>query len=214
MTTRAIEMDTIFLLGISAIAGVVFAISSNHKPNISYSFSVPVVQDYQNPISTLSPIPLTKTSSQISPDGTRIIKLTATTNKDTSVTYTFITSDSTNQNQQSIYATTLPNTESISIPFNTWSPDDKYVFIEHNMTNGSEALVMKADGKPIAEGEQYFNVTTLFTAKNTRDVYQETTGWASETLLIINTTGQDGSKSSSYWFEVPSKAIIQLSTEF
>lgn len=214
MTARTLEIDTIFLLSISAIAGVVFAVSSNHKPNISYSFSVPVIETSQNPISILNPVPTTKTSSQISPDGTKILKMTTITNKDTTTTYSLIASNSDGQNQQSIYATTLPSTESITIPFNTWSPDNKYVFIQHNILNGSEALVMDASGKPLVQGEQYFNAASLFTAKSTGNTYQEATGWASETLLIINTLQQDGSKGPSYWLEIPSKAIIQLSTQF
>lgn len=241
MTTRhAIELDSVFLLAVSAVAGSVFALYFNHKPNIKSSISLPVMQNSQGPTSipasastivsnststvtstpaaTPLPTPITSKNaekfSQISPDGAKILTMTVTRNKDDSKTYAFATSDSASTNQQSIYSKTLLGTGNMSIPFNTWSPDNNYVFLQQNGATTSGAIVMKADGQPLVEGEQFFDVISLFTAKNTGNSYQETTGWASETLLIVNTKQQDGSKGPSYWFEVPSKAIIQLSTQF
>jgi hypothetical protein len=201
------------------VVGIVFAAYFNHKPNTRYSFSLPVMQAQD---STLSPVPSeapvfapeVQTFSQVSPDGTKKLTMTATTNKDAGKTYAFITSDAANANQQSIYEATLPNMENMSIPFNTWSPDNAYVFLGQNTASSSGAIVMKANGEPIVEGQRYFDVAALFKAQNTGNTYQETTGWASETLLIINTMQPDGTKGSSYWLEIPSKAIIQLSTQF
>ncbi|HKC14877.1 MAG TPA: hypothetical protein VKC89_02870 [Patescibacteria group bacterium] len=212
MTTRAIELDTILLLAVSAAAGIVFAVSTSHKPSIHYP--LPGAQKYQNPISLLAPVPPVKTFSQVSPDGTATLKITATTNKDTTVTYEVIASGTVDKSQRSIYSITLPAADSLSIPFNAWSPDNKRVFILKNRAGGNEAIVINASGLPLVEGEQYLNVATLFAAKKTEYTYQETTGWASETLLIVNTTRQDGSKGPSYWVEIPSKAVIQLSTAF
>jgi len=220
MTIRhAIELDTLSLLAISAIAGIVFAAYLNHKPNTRYSFSLPVMQASQDstPTPTPSEAPVAPTAevfSQVSPDGTKKLTMTVITNKDASKTYAFATSDVANTNQQSIYKITLPNTENMGIPFNTWSPDNAYVFLQQNMATSSGAIVMKANGEPIVEGQQYFDVAALFNAQNTGNTYQETTGWASGTLLIINTTQTDGAKGPSYWLEIPSKAIIQLSTPF
>lgn len=219
MTVRhAIELDTLSLLAISAVVGIVFAAYFNHKPNTRYSFSLPVMQVQD---STLTPTPSAAPAfapkaeafSQSSPDGTKKLTMTTTTNQDSSKTYAFTTSDEAN-NQQSIYKTTLPGTENMSIPFNTWSPDNNYVFLQQNTASSSGAFVVKTNGEPIVEDQQYLDITALFNARNTGNMYQETTGWASETLLIINTTQPDGSKGPSYWLEVPSKAIIQLSTQF
>jgi len=220
MTIRhAIEIDTLSLLAISALAGIVFAVYSNHKPNTRYSFSLPVMQAQD---STLTPVPSeapvlapeVQTFSQVSPDGTKKLTMTVTVNKDASKTYAFIASDAASANQQSIYEATLPATENMGIPFNTWSPDNNYVFLQQNTASGSGSIVMKANGEPIAQGQQYFDVAALFNAQNTGNTYQETTGWASGTLLIINTKQPDGTKGPSYWLEIPSKAIIQLSTQF
>lgn len=218
MTTKhIIELDTIFLMIVFTIVGVVFAMYYNHKPNVRSSFFLPSTQEIQSPTSIITPTlistPKVETFSQISPDGGKNLVMTVT-NKDTEKIYEFTTSDNTDSNQQLIYSATLPNTEKMSIPFNTWSPGNRYVFLQHNTSSTSAALVMKANGQPFREDEQYSNITDLFTTKDTGNIYQETTGWASETLLILNTTQPDGSKGPSYWFEVPSKAIIQLSTDF
>lgn len=217
---HVIEQDTIFLLAVSIIAGIVFAAYFNHKPNIRFSFSLPATQNFQKsaptsaPIPNLSSLPKTETFSEISPDGAKKLVMTVTVNKNKSKTYTFTASGEESASQPSIYSTTLSGRESMSIPFNTWSPDGAYVFLQHNTSSGSGALVIKANGKPLEGGQQYLDVPALFAAKNTGDIYQEATGWASETLLILNTTQLDGGKGPSYWFETPSKAIIQLSTEF
>jgi len=208
MTTRqTIELDMVILLAVSAAAGIVFATFFNQKSNASsFSFSAVGALQNETPINILTPVPKIETSSQISPDGTKTLTMAVTTNKDQSKTYAFT---------PSIYpTTTLSSPNSMSIPFNAWSPDNVYVFVEQKDASGSGALVMKADGQPFVGGEKYFDARALFIAKNTGNTYQETTGWASETLLIVNTTKPNGTKGPSYWFELPSRAIIQLSSEF
>lgn len=213
MTTRhVIELDTFFLLTISAVSGIVFAMSSSHKQSISYSLSVPVNEIVQSPIPPSIPSTIEK-FTQTAPNGANMLRM-ITTNRDSGKTYEILVSDLANNNQKLIYSATLPVTESITVPFNAWSPDNKYLFIEHNTPKGNEAIVIKSNGDPVIQGEVNPNIAALFAAKKTGYTYKETTGWASETLLIVNTTGQDGSKGPSYWFEVPSKAIIQLSTQF
>ncbi len=206
---------------------MLFAVASAHKPTTKTSFPIPVMQSLQNPfqqagslpIITLSPSPTpflkpaVETSTQVSPDGTKKLSLTVTTNHDTS-TYAFTTSDGADTKQESLYTITLPKGQSLDIPFNTWSPDNAYVFLERKTATESSALVMKADGQPFGNGSQYLDVGTTFSAKDTGNAYQETTGWASETLLVVNSTQTDGSKGPSYWFEAPSQAITQLSTQF
>ncbi len=214
MTTRhQIELESVSLLAVAAFVGIFLAVFPNHRPRLSSSFSLPVMNNYQNQEATISPLPKTITFSQVSPDGTHTLTM-ITTGRNTTKTYTITTTSDSAPNPLTIYSTTLPDTESINIPFNTWSPDNKYVFLEHKTQQGTEALVMKASGEALSADASFYNVTSLFTAKNTGNTYDQTTGWASETLLIVNTKLPDGSKGPSYWFEVPSKAIIQLSTAF
>lgn len=161
-----------------------------------------------------NPILKVDTSSQPTPDGKKKLLMEATHKKDIS-TYVFTTSDGSGGNREPLFTTTVQAsasaTEGLHIPFNTWSPDNKYLFIQKN---DGDALVFKATGDEIVSGQHYFDVRKLFNAAGKKDTYEVTTGWASPTLLIINTLAPDKTKGSSYWFEVPSKAIIQLSSSF
>lgn len=161
-----------------------------------------------------NPIVKVDTASQPTPDGKKKLLMEATHKKDTS-TYVFTTSDGSGGNIEPLFTTTVQAsasaTEGLNIPFNTWSPDNKYLFIQ---TNDGDAWVFNATGEEIVTGQRYFDVRDLFNAAGKKDTYKVTTGWASETLLIVNTLAPDKTKGSSYWFEVPSKAIIQLSSQF
>src|SRR5581483_5285547 len=90
-------------------------------------------------------------NSQLTPDGTRKLLMKTITSKNGAVTYIFTTTDWDGNNVAQIYTTTVPGsqipTEGMTIPFNTWSPDNKYVFLQKN--NG-DALVFDATGQDIA----------------------------------------------------------------
>lgn len=211
-----IEVETGILFIVAAVVGVSFALYSGHRPQLPTKIYLPIMQANMASPSTLTPtpfIPKPVVTTQISPDGTKELSMTVTTNTDSTKTYLFATSNIDGSNQKIVY--TLANTTDLmNIPFNTWSPDDVYLFITRNTSLGDEAFVIRADGQPVSETESTSNVTTIFTAKNTGNIYQETTGWASNTLLIVNTRHQDGSKGPSYWVEIPSDAVIELSTQF
>lgn len=218
MTIRhQIEVESVTFLMLAAAVGFSFAFYNSYRLHPRNIISLPVVQSFQNPSSTSAEanIPEEQVISQISPDGTKLLKMTITTNKDLSKTYSFATSDVNGTNQQAIYSVTYTDTaDSMSIPFNTWSPDDKYVFITHINSSGNEAIVLKANGEPVTDTENSINVTKVFVSKITDNFYDETTGWASETLLLVNTKTATREKGTSYWFEVPTKAIIPLATQF
>ncbi len=214
--SHRIEIESVMLLILAAGVGVTGALFMGYKPKLPTKIYLPVMQtnNVSSPIPTPLNIPKPQVTTQFSPDGTKLLTQTVTTNKDLAKTFTYSTSDADGSNQRTIYTNSSGASATMSIPFNTWSPDDKYVFLAKNSFSGNEAVVLRADGQQITETDANFNVRTIFDAKNTGNVYDETTGWASETLLIINTTLQDGTKGPSYWLEIPSKAIIQLSTEF
>jgi len=211
ITTRhQIELETFFLISIAAGISVFFVIQkNNYRPQFSIASGTPSVR-----VSTEVISPKVTISSQISPDGTKKVLMKVTQNTDGTATYNFSVSDENGINEQFIFTKTLSSSNNMIIPFNTWSPDDKYFFIEQNAGANKNVFVFKATGAQFAEGETYFGVADLFKQKNTGNNFSEATGWASETLIIINTTKQNNTKGPSYWFEIPSKAIIQLSTEF
>ena len=214
MTTRhKVEFGTISFLSLAAVVGITFAVLANNRPQNPTSFSLPVVESIQEPTPTAAPSPITSTVEQPTPDGRKKLRMTTVTTGDTEKTYTFTVIDTETNEEKIVYKTVTSKDESINVPFNTWSPDNKYFFVKLVTSAGTDSLVFRGDGAPITESEQLINSTAIFRAQITNNKYQDTTGWASETLLIINTTTPTDSV-QSYWFEVPSKAIIPLATQF
>lgn len=212
--TRTVELESFALLSIAAVAGILIAFYGNHSPKIRTTFNLPVVAPLTSPTPTAAPTPKPTTFSQISPNGLKKVTMTVTEHSKTSVSYAFSISSGDGSNPQPLYSINLPIGEYMSIPFNTFSPDNKYLFLEHTTKDATEAFAFRTDGTSLGDTSQYDNIKDIFTARQTGFTYQTTTGWASETLLIVNTTKVDGSKGPSYWVELPSKAVIQLSTEF
>lgn len=151
-------------------------------------------------------------------DGKATVVLQRTADRESGMqTYAFIANNSSSP----LFTKTLPPRTSMSLPANSWSPDNKYLFIgEENEQGEKNYFVLKASGEPFTNDQQYLDVGTLFAAKKLKYTLDEATGWASPTLLILTTKkaegpesdrGNDGTPGPSFWFEVPSKAIMQLS---
>ncbi len=214
MTTRVnkIEFESIILILIAAmISGFFVLMRSNSRFNLG---SLAVTQQLTQPTPSPTPVPKTATVSQVSSDGKKKLIMKVITNSDYTQTYTFFAQDINGTNQQFIFKQTVEATDTMGIPFNSWSPDDKYFFIVKHSPTKEDVLVFNSSGVPFSQTESYYDATDIFNNKETGYVFDEATGWASETLIIINTKAKDGSKGPSFWFEVPSKAVIQLSTEF
>lgn len=213
MTLRQIELETISFVIIAAFISSFFVWRNNQNFQSQFHVVVPIVAGSNQNVITPASNPILKidTATQISPDGTKMLIMKTTHNIDGTLTYVISAADGSGANERELYTTKVKGSESMSVPFNAWSPDNKYLFVHKN---GNYALVFKATGEPIASNQTYFDVADLFRERNYKDTFSQATGWASPTLLIFNTIKQDGTKGYSYWFEVPSKAIIQLSSEF
>ncbi|HVZ58336.1 MAG TPA: hypothetical protein VG935_01105, partial [Patescibacteria group bacterium] len=141
MTTRHFVEIDITLLLFSAFVGAFLAFYLNQRPKVRTSLNLPVVQIGQQPTDTPTPIPsptappppMVQTFSQISPDGSKTLTMIKKTSADVSM-YAFTTTDSPSV---PIYTASMSASESMSLPFNAWSPDDKYVFVQHNTASGS-----------------------------------------------------------------------------
>jgi hypothetical protein len=206
---RQIELESFFLISIVAAASLFLVVSRNNPPQFNIVLNTPIASTQAEVVS-----PKITIFSQISPDGTKKVIMKTTENSDNTITYDFSTADENSVNEQPVFSKVLVSSESIAIPFNTWSPDNKYFFMQENSAGNKNVLVFKGSGDQFADTQKYLDATDSFNQKNTGNNFGEATGWASESLIIINTTKADGKKGPSYWFEVPSKAIIQLSTEF
>lgn len=214
MTLRQIELETISFVIIAVLLSGFFVWRSNQNFQQQFHLAVPFIAN-NNTQTAITPIsnPILKIDSatQTSPDGTKMLIMKATHNIDGTLTYAFTVADGSGANEREFYSAKVKKSENMGVPFNTWSPDNKYLFIHKN---GNNALVFRATGEPISSDQTYFDVSDLFIKQGKKDMPSEVTGWASPTLIIINTVAENNTKGPSYWLEVPTKAIIQLYGQF
>jgi hypothetical protein len=165
------------------------------------------------PLITSAPaayIPSVSTTSQISSDGTQTVTLRTIQNKDSTETFDITSSDSSTF----MFSKTLPQGQSISIPYNTWSPDDKYFFIQENDGSQTAVMVFNDNGDPFANGDSYLDLTGDFAKYAPGAIFDEASGWAADNLIIILTKNADGSEGTSYWYGVPDESVTPLATKF
>ena len=207
---RQIELETIFLIALGAGISLFFiTYKNNYQPQLSIASGMPSAQV---PAETVAP--KITISSQISPDGSKKLIMRITQDNDNTITYDFSTANENGTNEKLIFTEVLDSQRNMTIPFNAWSPDNQYFFVQENSGSNKDIFVFKASGESFADAQIYLDGNNLFKEANTGNNFSEATGWASESLIIFNTIKQDNTKGPSYWFEVPSRAIIQLSTEF
>src|SRR5579883_3443130 len=136
-TQKFIEVDTIIFLIVAAVAGVYFAYFFHQTPFHLMS-GVPTQEPMVSPTNPPAPTPVTQ--SQVSPDGTK--KITLQTLQQASVNaYTVTIANADDTNASVVYSATGSATAHWQIPFNTWSPDNNYYFLEDVTPDGTNALV-------------------------------------------------------------------------
>lgn len=167
------------------------------------------------PILTVTPTPLvlnqasgTDSSDVHSPDGTAKLIMQTKTLSNT-VSYAFSVSDIEESNKQLIFSTDGKKGEFSFTP-NAWSPDNAYFYTIKNQDNGVNGLVFRKTGEDFSGGQKYLDVLSVFTTKYPQYRITSITGWDSETLLHLRTVKDDGAKGPSFWFEIPSTAVLQL----
>lgn len=205
------ELTTFFVIILGTVAGLLILLQYNHA-NTKNIFSTSAA-------SLLTQIPATdlqvsaKTITVVSPDGTW--KLTMKKQlKETTISYSFLTSTNGDNHEQLIFNKTMNISQSSTIPYNTWSPDNKYVFLKESIPTGDAYYVFNANGTVFPDNSSYINVSDLFNLQLADYTLTEITGWADPNLLIINTKTKQGEQGPSFWFEIPSRSFIQLSTHF
>lgn len=200
MDKRQSRITVLICLLISAIV-VYFGMRSKSQQSGSLSV-VPSVPDVQ----------ASQLTAVGSPDG----KFTLTMKQEKGVdthNYRFLVTDEGTGVQREILTRSVPAGTTLSIPANTFSSDNKYLFLQE--TGGAESgyIVLAASGANIGDS-QTLNVSSLFMVKYSDYVITGATGWAGPTLLVVNTDKADGGRGPSFWFDVASKSFIQLSTRF
>lgn len=108
---------------------------------------------------------------------------------------------------------TMTDGNNLTVPFNTWSPDNKYIFIKESKNGQSDYLVLSSQGKSMGGG-QVISVSDYFKEKLSDYVLDEVTGWAADNLLVVNANNSDGTQGPSFWFDLSNNSFIRLSNRF
>jgi hypothetical protein len=116
--------------------------------------------------------------------------------------------------EKEIFAKALPSGSSISVPFNTFSPDDKFVFLKEDVPDGVKYIVLSASGASLPKGSQSFEIVGLFAEKYPDYKVTDVTGWGGQTLIVVNTDKAGGGTGPSFWFDVTSASFIRLTNRF
>lgn len=164
------------------------------------------------------PVTPTPTSSNAvlsmdSPDGTKTLTLESQKLADL-ISYTLSVHTKTDGMQQLIFNSDTFFSQKFIIPFNTWSPDNSYVFLKEIRPNAVNYYVFQSTGLEFWDGSSLLSVQDLFSEQMPSYVIEDVTGWAAPNLLVVNAVALDSGQKVSFWFDVPSQSFIQLGTYF
>ena len=145
-------------------------------------------------------------------DGMMTLTMRGESQEDQSHTYSFGVTNISGKNEEKterlIFSRTMGPGGEMAIPQNSWSPDNKYVLLQEKDESGQISfLALKTSGEPFKNGEQYVNVSALFSQKKTGLLLRDVTGWASATLVNITTDKNGAKKGPAYWFDINSRAF-------
>lgn len=147
---------------------------------------------------------LPQTSEVRSLEGTLKLLMTKEDNENGNTVYSFLISDESGKTTP-IFEKTVGRGEVMSLPQNSWSPNNKYVFIEDKKGFLVNYLLFKSNAESFANGGKYLNVTNLFNLKVKNYNLKAITGWDDPVLMSIFTV-----KGPKFWFDVTTQSFIQL----
>lgn len=153
-----------------------------------------------------------KISEVHSEDGTKKVTMQADRGVNGLTIYSFYVSDVDGSNKQFLFTKSLGSSDSLWSSQNSWSPNNKLLFISQNLNGQAGALVFNADGKNFANGSSFLDVGALFLEKVTDYKLSDVTGWDSSTLLHVFTMKDSSTRGPSFWFDTDSASFIQLAS--
>lgn len=204
----------LFLVVLIFIVSVIWFISSQNSKNFQA-----IVPPQNLSLAVSTPTPTSDVLSVHSPDGAKQIimhkKIQAPIQSgqaDSSIVYSFAVSDIPSIGETVFFTKTIGGNGTMTVPLNAWSPNNAYLYLEEDENTFKDIYVFKADGSNFNANTQYLDIPSLFSAKETSNVFKNITGWDSNTLLHIITTTNGKDRGPSYWYDIPSNSFIRLAS--
>ncbi len=204
------ESKTLFFIIVAT--GIILAFLTQQSYRLdSRVFST--LPDFLTPTPTIIiPGPI-QTTLMDSPDGTRALTMEKQQIKD-NVKYSFFTSIKSEKTKQLIFRKEGVLSQNLSIPHNTWSPDNIYFFLKEATPTVNNYYVFFTSGNSFSDSSEYLNIQSLFTEKVSDYTILDVTGWAAPNLLIVNAKKNQSERKVSFWFNVTNQSFILLGTYF
>lgn len=125
-------------------------------------------------------------------------------------THTFKVTELKTKSERIIYEERVGGDVTFELPLNSWSPDNKYLFLKKSTSGNQSFLVLHADGSNFTDGQKYLDVTAYWSESKPKFNLKSATGWAANDLMMITTTKEDGSDGPSFWFVIATHKFMQL----
>jgi hypothetical protein len=197
----------ISLTGIIIIAGLVFGGSAGLEKG------TPVRTDLA--YEAKGEIPLQKSKVDIiSPDGKFTLIVEEEREKDVKVSQKFYITSEKVETPIMIYENVSAPESMFSVPINTFSPDNKYIFLKYEESGKDRYIVVRTDSEDIKPDTKTVEIVELFSEKQPDYVITDVTGWGSYSLIVVNTDTVAGNMGPSWWFDVSNFSFIRLSSRF
>jgi hypothetical protein len=188
------------VIGLAVVGGLIFFWP---KPQ-----TVPI-QEITEVSPNPSPAPILTASSA---DGEIELKMSQT-KKTEAITWTLRVIRNKDEIRR-IFWQTMPVDSTLSIPFNSVSPDNKYLFLKQGGSDKTRYIVMTITGEPILFETQTIEFAEKFETDYPEFVITEVTGWGGIDLIVFNTDKAEGGVGPSFWYEIPTRSFIQLFDRF
>ncbi|HKC05044.1 MAG TPA: hypothetical protein VKC54_04200 [Patescibacteria group bacterium] len=198
---KQFKLIVLVCLAISAVSIFYILNAGNKTPQETPKYPLPEAAAKPEPENSVT-----------SPDGKWTIAMKTEKGKE-NTSFRFAVTGPEASNKE-IFVKTLAKGESLSIPLNTFSPDDKYLFLKQTGVNGASYFVFTTEGVSVGKDVQNADFASLFSAKHENYKITDVTGWGGMHLIVFNTDKVSGGTGPSFWYEVPSGAFIQLNNRF
>lgn len=124
--------------------------------------------------------------------------------------YEFKIMDSQKKTELSLYQTIADKGSEMEVPFNSWSPDYKQVFVKTKSPGGENYYLFRADGEVYADGSKYIPIGDYWKEAEMKTEIKTINGWAGDDLLMVYTENDDGSGGPAYWFVTSTRKFTQV----
>jgi|SRR3990172_2634416 len=199
---------TIFTIAGSLLTAGLVVLSSMRVKN-----EVPVTSDFALEAKLKEPAKET-TVDYLSPNGKATLTMKNGKELKGVITQTFLIASEEDKTPVEIFKKDSNPDYLISVPDNSFSPDNKYIFLKYEEAGKNRYIVIRTDGEDLGKDIETIEIESLFSEKYPDFVITDVTGWGSYSLIVVNSDTKEGKTGPSWWFDLSNFSFIRLSSRF